>query len=198
MPGEGRGLSSRLTQDVVRDLEIGQPSNSENVFKSCRRRYTRKRTSRIRRHRLHLSPSLGRRSMSSQLASTRPLARFSLRWSRDEISWLAPPIRTRADPARFRYAGLKLLNHLSWNGAFGRARTGIADQPRSSDLLDETMHLAATPVSVPDRLRRDANARGCSYRSGFRRYKPVSASGRSLSAATATCLLRMPTCSAHG
>src|SRR6516162_3578791 len=29
MPAEGRGLSSRLTQDVVRDLEIGQPSNSE-------------------------------------------------------------------------------------------------------------------------------------------------------------------------
>ena len=29
MPAEGRGLSSRPTQDVVRDLEIGQPSNSE-------------------------------------------------------------------------------------------------------------------------------------------------------------------------
>src|ERR1700747_3709358 len=29
MPGEGRGLSSRPTQDVVRDLEIGQPTNSE-------------------------------------------------------------------------------------------------------------------------------------------------------------------------
>jgi len=29
MPAEGRGLSSRQTQDVVRDLEIGQPSNSE-------------------------------------------------------------------------------------------------------------------------------------------------------------------------
>src|ERR1700730_15206558 len=29
MPVEGRGLSSRRTQDVVRDLEIGQPSNSE-------------------------------------------------------------------------------------------------------------------------------------------------------------------------
>jgi hypothetical protein len=29
MPGEGRSLSSRQTQDVVRDLEIGQPSNSE-------------------------------------------------------------------------------------------------------------------------------------------------------------------------
>ena len=29
MPGEGRGLSSGPTQDVVRDLEIGQPSNSE-------------------------------------------------------------------------------------------------------------------------------------------------------------------------
>src|SRR5215471_18255828 len=31
MPVEGRGLSSRPTQDVVRDLEIGQPSNSESV-----------------------------------------------------------------------------------------------------------------------------------------------------------------------
>src|ERR1700752_4309414 len=29
MPVEGRGLSSRQTQEVVRDLEIGQPSNSE-------------------------------------------------------------------------------------------------------------------------------------------------------------------------
>src|ERR1700740_3291909 len=29
MPGEGRGLSSRPTQHAVRDLEIGQPSNSE-------------------------------------------------------------------------------------------------------------------------------------------------------------------------
>ena len=33
MPVEGRGLSSRPTQDVVRDLEIGQPSNSERVQK---------------------------------------------------------------------------------------------------------------------------------------------------------------------
>src|SRR5215467_15623532 len=33
MPVEGRGLSSRQTQDVVRDLEIGQPSNSERVQK---------------------------------------------------------------------------------------------------------------------------------------------------------------------
>src|SRR5215472_10512705 len=33
MPVEGRGLSSRPTQDVVRDLEIGQPSNSESVQK---------------------------------------------------------------------------------------------------------------------------------------------------------------------
>src|SRR6516165_6119479 len=29
MPVEGRGLSSRPTQDAVRDLEIGRPSNSE-------------------------------------------------------------------------------------------------------------------------------------------------------------------------
>src|SRR5215468_7852921 len=29
MPGEGRDLSSRRTQDVVKDLEIGQPINSE-------------------------------------------------------------------------------------------------------------------------------------------------------------------------
>src|SRR5215467_1234670 len=40
--GEGRGLSSRPTQHAVRDLEIGQPSNSEKVFSNCRRRYTRK------------------------------------------------------------------------------------------------------------------------------------------------------------
>src|SRR5438067_3613589 len=33
MPGEGRGLSSRPTQDVVRELEIGQPNNSESVQK---------------------------------------------------------------------------------------------------------------------------------------------------------------------
>src|SRR3974377_1432975 len=29
MPGEGRSLSSRQTHQAVRDLEIGQPSNSE-------------------------------------------------------------------------------------------------------------------------------------------------------------------------
>src|SRR5450755_634148 len=29
MPVEGRGLSSRQTHDVVRDLEIGQPINSK-------------------------------------------------------------------------------------------------------------------------------------------------------------------------
>src|SRR6266478_7158588 len=33
MPVEGRGLSSRQTQDVVRDLEIGQPSNPKRVQK---------------------------------------------------------------------------------------------------------------------------------------------------------------------
>ena len=33
MPGEGRGLSLRPTQDVVRDREIGQPNNSERVQK---------------------------------------------------------------------------------------------------------------------------------------------------------------------
>src|SRR6516165_3332890 len=35
MPAEGRGLSSRLTQDVVRDLEIGQPSNSEKCSEAA-------------------------------------------------------------------------------------------------------------------------------------------------------------------
>src|SRR6266566_4605572 len=35
MPGEGRGLSSRKTQDVVRDLEIGQPSNSEKCSETA-------------------------------------------------------------------------------------------------------------------------------------------------------------------
>src|ERR1700739_974857 len=34
-PGEGRGLSSRPTQDVVRDLEIGQPSNSEKCSETA-------------------------------------------------------------------------------------------------------------------------------------------------------------------
>src|SRR5690242_9298185 len=35
MPGEGRGLSSRPTQDVVRDREIGQPSNSEKCSETA-------------------------------------------------------------------------------------------------------------------------------------------------------------------
>src|ERR1700726_2935060 len=35
MPVEGRGLSSRQTQDVVRDLEIGQPSNSEKCSETA-------------------------------------------------------------------------------------------------------------------------------------------------------------------
>ena len=33
MPVEGRDLSSRQTQYVVKDLEIGKPINSENVQK---------------------------------------------------------------------------------------------------------------------------------------------------------------------
>ena len=33
MPGEGRDLSSRRTQHVVKDMEIGQPINSESVQK---------------------------------------------------------------------------------------------------------------------------------------------------------------------
>src|ERR1700741_5301125 len=35
MPAEGRGLSSRQTQHVVRDLEIGQPSNSEKCSETA-------------------------------------------------------------------------------------------------------------------------------------------------------------------
>src|SRR5215469_14892507 len=35
MPGEGRGLSSRPTQDVARDREIGQPSNSEKCSEAA-------------------------------------------------------------------------------------------------------------------------------------------------------------------
>src|SRR5205823_2809682 len=35
MPEEGRGLSSRQTQDVVRDQEIGQPSNSEQCSEAA-------------------------------------------------------------------------------------------------------------------------------------------------------------------
>src|ERR1700758_4007066 len=35
MLGEGRGLSSRPTQDVARDLEIGQPNNSEKCSEAA-------------------------------------------------------------------------------------------------------------------------------------------------------------------
>src|SRR5258706_9880464 len=35
MPVEGRDLSSRQTQDVVRDLEIGQPTNSETCSEAA-------------------------------------------------------------------------------------------------------------------------------------------------------------------
>ena len=42
MPVEGRDLSSRQTQYVVKDLEIGQPINSNKVFRNCRWRCTRK------------------------------------------------------------------------------------------------------------------------------------------------------------
>src|SRR5215468_8287118 len=35
MPGEGRDLSSRQTKDVVRDLEIGQPINSEECSETA-------------------------------------------------------------------------------------------------------------------------------------------------------------------
>src|SRR6059036_2052351 len=35
MPVEGRDLSSRRTQYVVRDLEIGQPSNSEECSEAA-------------------------------------------------------------------------------------------------------------------------------------------------------------------
>src|SRR5437588_12843549 len=35
MPVEGRDLSSRQTHDVVRDLEIGQPINSENCSETA-------------------------------------------------------------------------------------------------------------------------------------------------------------------
>jgi len=40
---EGRDLSSRQTQYVVKDLEIGQPINSDKWFRSCRWRSARKR-----------------------------------------------------------------------------------------------------------------------------------------------------------
>src|ERR1700756_155352 len=35
MPVEGRGLSSRPTQEAVRDLEIGKPSNSETCSETA-------------------------------------------------------------------------------------------------------------------------------------------------------------------
>ena len=38
MPVEGRGLSSRQTQDVVRDEEIGQPINAEECLGCTRKR----------------------------------------------------------------------------------------------------------------------------------------------------------------
>jgi hypothetical protein len=40
---EGRDLSSRQTQYVVKDLEIGKPINSNKWFRRCRWRCTRKR-----------------------------------------------------------------------------------------------------------------------------------------------------------
>ena len=42
MPVEGRDLSSRQTQQVMRDLEIGQSYQLRTVFRSCRWRYTQK------------------------------------------------------------------------------------------------------------------------------------------------------------
>src|SRR5258708_22666867 len=42
-PVEERDLSSRQTQYVVKDLEIGQPINSDKWFRSCRWRCARKR-----------------------------------------------------------------------------------------------------------------------------------------------------------
>ena len=35
MPVEGRGLGSRPTQEVVRDLKIGQPINSEECSETA-------------------------------------------------------------------------------------------------------------------------------------------------------------------
>jgi len=43
-PVEGRDLSSRQTQYVVKDLgDVGNLSNSNTMFRSCRWRYTRRR-----------------------------------------------------------------------------------------------------------------------------------------------------------
>src|SRR5215510_6428577 len=39
MPVEGRGLSSRQTQQAVRDREIGQPNNSETCSEAAYRFY---------------------------------------------------------------------------------------------------------------------------------------------------------------
>jgi hypothetical protein len=36
MPVEGRGLSSRLMQEVVRDREIGQPINSDECSEAAK------------------------------------------------------------------------------------------------------------------------------------------------------------------
>src|SRR5271156_4406584 len=43
MPVEGRDLSSRQTQDVAKDREIGQPINSATCSENCRGRRTRNR-----------------------------------------------------------------------------------------------------------------------------------------------------------
>src|ERR1700740_1975277 len=61
MPGEGRGLSSRQTQDAVRNLEIGQPSNSEKCSETAdgvTRERRREVLSESRRREIRLSGSM--------------------------------------------------------------------------------------------------------------------------------------------
>src|SRR6202051_3013382 len=65
-PVEGRDLSSRQTQQVVRDLEIGQPINSENCSETAegvaRESEGRSRLSRLRAVSLEQGRTGGRRS----------------------------------------------------------------------------------------------------------------------------------------
>src|SRR5271156_6131643 len=60
MPVEGRDLSSRQTQDVAKDREIGQPINSATCSENCRGRRTRKRDvlSESRMRQIRLSGSM--------------------------------------------------------------------------------------------------------------------------------------------
>jgi hypothetical protein len=94
---------------------------------------------------------------SSQLASTRPLARFSLHLSRDEISWLAPPIKRgfvlhdfvmQDQDCSTIYCGTAVRTDSNW----------YADQARTSDLLGRCDR-SGSNAGRPDRLCRIGHTR---------------------------------------